>query len=158
MSNKLDGKWGYSFDFETFEEAFDTPEQAKDALMTEAIARELNTECKVWIGQYRKPGDPEGYVDADLLLEHSGCQDDYMGDWGDEWPGETKEQNQELTDAIQKVYAEWLDKYDLRPSWGIIEMETIQKFTVGQLMDSVVGLRQPQTSEDLSSSTSPSSE
>lgn len=134
MAREVAGKWGYSLNEENYLGMFDTEQEAKAEAVKEAIAEALDTEEEIIICQYRKASDPEVFVDADLLLEHSGCQDDYSGDWGDCWPGETKEQNQELTDAVQKVYAEWLDKHDLRPKWGIVDNETIQKIRLGSLL------------------------
>lgn len=134
MTRQVEGKWGYSLDEENYLGMFDTEEQAKEEAVKDAIAEELNTECEIIICQYRKVRDPESFVDADLLLEHSGCQDDYTGDRGDCWPGETMEQNQELTNAIQKVYSEWLDKHNLRPSWGMVRGDTVQRIRLGNLL------------------------
>lgn len=134
MVRQVQDKWGYSLDEETWQGLFDTKEEALDEAMKEAIAEELNTECEILVCQYRKVRDPESFVDADLLLEHSGGQDDYCGDWGDCWPGETKDQRKELTSAVQKVYAEWLDRHDLRPTWGMVRDETIQRIRIGSLL------------------------
>ncbi len=134
MVREIDGKWGYSLNEEDYYEFCDTPDQAKDEAMKEAIAKEFNTEQHVWIGQYQKVRDPESFIDADRIIEHSAEQDDYSGDWGADWPNDTPEQRQELADAVGRVYGEWLDKYDLRPNWGLIQPDTVQKFRVGDLL------------------------
>lgn len=134
MVTEIHGKWGFSLDEEEYQGVFDSIEEAKAEAVKEAIASACNTEQEIIVAQYRKVTDPEVYVDADLLLEHSGCQDEYGGDWGQTWPGETKEQNQELTEIIQKAYAEWLDRHDLRPKWGIVRSDTIQRIRLGSLL------------------------
>lgn len=139
MVREVAEKWGYSLDEENYLGMFDTEEEAKAEAVKEAIAEALDTEETIIICQYRKVRDPESFIDADLLLEHSGEQDDYHGDWGDSWPGETRDQRQELTDAVQKVYADWLDRHDLRPKWGMVREDTIQRIRLGSLLFPAVG-------------------
>lgn len=71
----------------------------------------------IWVGRCEPPVDPEHFIDANLILDHICCQDEYCGDWSDGWPGESQEQHDELTDAIRSVLAEWFDRHKLRPKF-----------------------------------------
>lgn len=108
----IEGKWGYSTNEEWFEVAGDTREEA----LAEGHA---NARYPFWVGKFRKPICEE-VVDADLVLEHIGCQDDYCGDWGDDVFNCSTAQSNELTAALQKVIGEWLDRHGLRPEFGLI--------------------------------------
>lgn len=111
------GKWGFSRDGETYTGAFDTRE--------EAIAE--GGETAKFVGRYREPCC-EDVIEASDVLDKILCQDDYCGDWAEDALSATIGQLGELTVELQKVVGQWLDKHDLRPTFGIVERgELIEK-------------------------------
>jgi hypothetical protein len=106
----LKGKWGYSTDGESYSGVFDTKQEATD---------ELNGEAG-WIGQYRDPISPEMCVDGHNLIEQVLCHDDYDNEWMNGLKYAPK-QLEELTQAVRSTFGSWLDKYKLRPTFGLIE-------------------------------------
>jgi len=127
--------WGYSENGEIYYGEFDSLDAAKlDAIK---LMKDMPLEKQFWFGQYRNPMSPETVIDADLLLEHSWCQDDYCGDFCDE-PNTTGKEKAELTKQIQEVYRAWLEKYDVMPKWKCIQEDSILRFTVAELIASVV--------------------
>lgn len=114
MSNA--GKWGFSSSGETYIGAYDSREEAIQDGRIDAA----DPSGSFYVGQYRDP-TVEGCVDADLLLEHILCQDDFCGDWAEGSLSASDNQLDELTDAIQKVLGEWIDRHGLRPNFGIVE-------------------------------------
>jgi hypothetical protein len=77
-------------------------------------------DSSVWVGRCEPPIDPESFIDADFLIEHIQVQDEYNHEWAEGWPGATQEQEDELTDAVRAVLAEWLDRHGLRPRFYTI--------------------------------------
>lgn len=112
------GKWGTSSDNELYDGEYDTKEEAM------AAAKEYE---QGFIAQYRDPFTPESCIDADDIIDQCVNQDDYCGEWAEGWPDSSKEQEDELTAAIRKAFAEWLDKHSLRPRWGIVDLDSIIK-------------------------------
>lgn len=106
-------QWAFSWDEELYDGTYDSKQEAID----EAFAQDPTAES-VWVVIAVKP-KPEEYFDADLVIEHIKCQDDFGTEWAEGWPDETKEQLQELTDSLQKVFSEWMDKHSLRPTFFI---------------------------------------
>lgn len=80
----------------------------------------------VHIGTSSEPLPAEGYITADLVIEHAQVQDDYSGEWAGDWPEESKEQREQLTERLQKVFGDWLDEHDLRPDFFMVR--DAQKF------------------------------
>lgn len=109
-------KYGYSYsvDEERYFGGFATPEQAAAEAFDEYPDR-----TAVWVGENYQP-HPEGYIDADLVIEHITCQDEYCIDAADGWPDATKEQYEELTAALRKVVGDWLDKHKLRERFFLV--------------------------------------
>lgn len=70
---------------------------------------------KFWIGECVPPIQPEDLWSAEDWLEHVSVQDDYAGEWAEDWDGSTREQRKELEQTVRKVMAEWLDRHKLRP-------------------------------------------
>jgi hypothetical protein len=126
-ATQIEKQYAYSTDEESevFHGRFDSREEASaDAFKDPAM------NC-VWIGEIVDPIQPEDHVDADLLLEHVACQDDYEGEIADQWPESSKEQEEELTGEIRKTFAGWLDRHELRPTHYVIERDSIQKVERG---------------------------
>lgn len=82
----------------------------------------------IYVGECASPTQPEDWWEAADWLEHVSCQDEYGGEWAEGWDESTKEQRAELTDAVRKVMAEWLDRHKLRPTFFNIKNEA--KYTV----------------------------
>lgn len=87
------------------------------ATIEEAVEEAANGYAyeKFWIGECGPPTQPEELWYAEDWLEHVSCQDDYAGEWAEDWDGSTKEQREELEQGVRKVMAEWLDRHKLRP-------------------------------------------
>lgn len=103
--------FSYSFNEEDFHGDFNTREEAAKEAFAEDP--EINV-C--WTGENVTP-IPENFINAQVLIENIQCQDEFSGEWAENWPDETKEQLEELEKEIQKVFAAWLDKHSLRPAF-----------------------------------------
>lgn len=77
------------------------------------------------VGIFTQPTPPEEYIfgsslidimreieDDDYILEGCGCED-FLSNV-------TKQQEDELEDAVRAAVAAWLDKHDLRPKWKVV--------------------------------------
>ncbi len=117
MTNHV-GKWSYSTDEETYHGNFDSRE--------EAIA-EMSGYEKFWTGQIVDPTDPEDYLDADLLLEHIQCQDDYSLDVAEDCLYCTKEDREDLTQAIRETFRQWMIRRGVTLGFWLIDQTTVQK-------------------------------
>ena len=124
MANSMHGKWGYTHDEEMYHGCYDTPEEAAE----EGALGDGDCDYEtVTVGQYRAP-EVLAYVDADHVLEHITCQDDYCHDFADGALDCTKEKKAELTEALQETVRLWLDRHDLWPRFGLVD--EIRKITV----------------------------
>lgn len=120
-------KWGWIVD-DNATGTFDTPEEAAED-RAEYLCEEGQVEAgeviEVEVGQYREPRRPEE------LLHMSPCciagdicdnYDDYSGEWAENWLKDyTSEQEAELAAAFRSAFATWLDRHNLRPTWGIVD-------------------------------------
>jgi len=111
------GKWGYSTNEETYSGFFDSREEAIAAVQSVYDGDDR----LVWVGQFREPICEQAIHGRDLI-EQVVCQDEYCGDWADDAISATNEEIDELTQAIRKVFGEWMDKYGLRPSFGVVDI------------------------------------
>lgn len=99
-------KYGYSYDQENYVGAFATIDEALDAATLPG--------CDVcWICECGRP-PAEELVSAGLVLQEITSAEEYCVDAAEGWPNATREQCQELTDALRRVIGEWLDKHRLR--------------------------------------------
>ena len=87
-------QFSYSHDEEHFYGSFATPEEAAH----EGLCGEYD---RCFVGENYTP-DAESYLDADLLIEHVSCQDEYCVDAAEGWPNETKTQRDQLTTSLRK--------------------------------------------------------
>ena len=101
----------YSHDEETFHGDFPTYEAAVEAGRSDAGDR------PVFVGEAVPPTQPEDWWNAEDWLEHVSVQDEYSGDWAEDWDNSTKEQREELEREVRAVMAAWLDRHDLRPKF-----------------------------------------
>jgi hypothetical protein len=80
-----------------------------------------------WIGEIRKPIQPEQFFTALEWLETVSCQDDYSGDFAEDWDDSTKTQRTDLENRVRSVMSQWLDENNLRPSHFCVDNETRYK-------------------------------
>lgn len=106
-------KWAYSRDQEQYHGDFAT---WWDAVLG-GLPRDADDSAGVWVGKCEPPWPPEDHGFADVVIEHIQEQDDYRGEWADDWPGASKEQYAELEALLSAALAGWLDKHGLRPKF-----------------------------------------
>ncbi|MFA6690114.1 MAG: hypothetical protein WCS18_11615 [Sphaerochaetaceae bacterium] len=70
-----------------------------------------------WLAKVCSPTPPENLFDVEDWLERVACDDDYAGDWAEDWDMSTKEQRTELEREVRAVIAAWLDRNNLRPTF-----------------------------------------
>lgn len=117
------GKWGYKLheDAEYYQGAADSAEQA-------AADSGVKPGETVTVGQYRDPIRPEDVIDVEPMLEDVRDHEDYGGEWAEDALDCSDEQQTELTDDIRRVFGEWLDRHTLRPTFGIVEEQSVKTF------------------------------
>jgi len=104
------GQWAISEDGERFDGSYATREEA--IAEAEEYAR--------YVGQKESPAPPETFIDADLVIEHVLCQDEYCHDFAEDTLSATKAQLDELTGDLRAVFGAWIDKHGLRPTFFLI--------------------------------------
>lgn len=107
----MSDKWAYSTDGDQYVGEFEHWHEAASEGLDESSGD------VVWVGRCEPPTDPENYIDADFLMDHIRCQDEYNHEWAEDWPGATQAQMDELTDAVRHVIAEWIDRHGLAPKF-----------------------------------------
>ena len=108
--------------FETLEEAIESAKEHKE----------------FWVGEARKPRQPESFIDIDYLLDGLGDgDDDWCGDWS-EWDGPNREQADELEKEFKAVMSAWLDRHNLRPTWFCID-KSVKYVTVDGVTRKAIG-------------------
>ena len=111
----MNGKFSISYDEETYQDQFDTREEAcKEA----AASCEVGTEF--WVGECVTPTQPEQCFDVIDWLKRVSCCDEYSMECAEDWDESTKEQREELEGQVREVMAKWLDRHDLRPKFWCI--------------------------------------
>lgn len=115
-------KYSYSTDEEHFTGQFDSAEEAATVGFSET---EENT---LFVGESVRPTPPEDHNFVDLIIEHVQCQDEYQGDWAENWPDATDAQKEEFEADIRRVFAAWLDKHSLRPAfWTVANVKEYKR-------------------------------
>jgi hypothetical protein len=111
-------EYAYSTNDEDFTGGFSSPE---NALQEGFHENQDDPEIDITVGKCVPPPCSE-LLDADLLLEHIVCQDQYQGEWAESaLDGISKEAKQELTDNLRALFESWLNKHDLHPTFFVIE-------------------------------------
>lgn len=114
--------FSYSFDEESYSGEYDTREEAAQEAFTERPEAE-----SCYVGESKTP-IPENYFTADDIIEVIQNQDDFLGEWAEDWPEANKEQRAELTEQLRSVFSAWLDKHNLRPSFfNVVDSEKVIK-------------------------------
>ena len=76
-----------------------------------------------WVGEIRKPRQPETFLDVDCLL-------DDIGDGDEDWSMDCAnwhisiEDRSDLKNRFEKQMTEWLDERSLRPTWFVVDSAT----------------------------------
>lgn len=113
----MSDKYSYSSTEDNFTGEFNTREEA----IEEAKAYYDGLDVKrFWTGR-NVPVDPLRYVHADWLIEHIINHDDFCIEEAEGWPGSTKEQDAELTAALQGVFRDWMARHKLEPNFWLVE-------------------------------------
>lgn len=107
------------FSYSSNEEDFHGECDSREAAIEEAKC-EYPDQKHFWTGR-NVPVDPLRYVHADLLIEHIINQDDFCIEQAEGWPGCNKEQEDELTAALQAAFREWMTRHKLEPTFWIID-------------------------------------
>lgn len=109
-------KYAYSCDGERYHGCFDSIEDAFD----EANCQDGES---VWIGMIVRPHAPEAFVDADLVLDHISCQDEYSHECAEDWCMCSDAEKEELTEYLQAVVAGWIRRHKLEPTFFLVQGE-----------------------------------
>lgn len=129
VSHREDG--GYFGEFDTREEAvFEEFSSEQDELSDEEWKQ-----LGCWVGEITPPRCPSSYIDANYVLEHIACQDEYCVDWAENWPNSSKEQEDELTAEFQRVFLTWMEKHNLKPKF--FNVEAIDYMTVAEALANI---------------------
>jgi len=105
-------KYAYSWDDESYTGTFPSKEEA----IAEAFG-EWPERVNVFVGEVVYPSAPEIFIDADTIIDAIINQEEYSGEYTQDWPIVSKEQKQELTDSLQRIVSEWIAKHNLQPNW-----------------------------------------
>ena len=112
-----------SIDEEHYDGKYDTLEEALQEASHGYAFEEF------WVGEIRKPRQPETFLDVDHLL-------DDIGDGDEEWSMDccdwdiSIEDRSDLQSRFKKQMTEWLDERGLRPTWFVIDRESVTKYVV----------------------------
>ena len=104
-----------NFRHESIEEAIEGLECCLD-LNAELTAGSLLT---IWEGTARKHKASEFIPDMIEQLEEGAY--DECGEWTDEWPNSTPDQDHELRDSVKVAVDAWADKYNLQPRFYTVD-------------------------------------
>lgn len=77
-----------------------------------------------WVGKVIPPRSPEEFFTREQIIhwvETVDQDEDYTGDWAEDWYKGTKEQETELVEQLREVISAWLDKHKLRPKHFVVE-------------------------------------
>lgn len=119
MSDESKVKYAHSSDGEIYHGEFDTPEEAA----AEGLAGHDPDFARTWVGEIRPPAAPEKIAAscAETLLENIDDDDDYQGEWAEDWLETTPAQINDLQERLCKTIGEWFDAHNLRPKFFNIE-------------------------------------
>ncbi|WP_437224962.1 hypothetical protein SH661x_001932 [Planctomicrobium sp. SH661] len=112
------GKWTASTDEENWDGEGEWDSEA-DAIAGGPESLELSPGDTYYVGQTRAP--TISVPDADDILEHITCQDDFSLDCAEGAFSCSKEVAAELTDAIQKTFDDWMARHKLEPTFYLID-------------------------------------
>lgn len=96
----------------------------------------------VWVGKVQDLSRAEKYISSDLLVEHILMQDDFCIEQAAGWPWATEAEFQDLDASLQKAFGEWLDRFNHRPRFYLVEGSTLfKRCEFPELAESVEGKR-----------------
>lgn len=118
-------KYCWSWDEEAY---YDSGYDSVEDCIAEALAAtsdpEENEGNTLYVGKQKSPPQPETYFsdcDVERFLEKVSEQDEYGGEWTEDWDRSTREQRAELAREVQPLIAAWLDRHSLRPKFFIVD-------------------------------------
>jgi len=124
--------YSFSTDGEMYRGRFETIEEAVQKASF-GIANGV-----FWVGECRKPADPASLWNAEDWLEYVSVQDDYQGEWAEDWDASTDSERQELEEIVRKAMGEWLDRHDLRAKHSCID--EAQQYRIVEGVVSLIGV------------------
>lgn len=116
-----------STDGEHYNSRFATEQEAID----EAVSWGVDV---FYVGKPEKPSQPEEFWCVDDWISQVNEQDDYGGEYAEDWYDGSREQEKELDEQVRPVLAAWLDKHKLRPKHWIINSYTKYIVVEGKVM------------------------
>ena len=109
-------QWVISFNGESYDaETYSSREEANQAAREHGARR---------IAVKTAPRQPEEFIDwtdVERWIDNVSEQDDYGGEWAEDWFCGTTEQMRELANQFREVAAKWLDKHGLRPTFFTVD-------------------------------------
>lgn len=114
--------FSHSLDGEYYYHSFDTREEA----IADATSA-YEDHGRFYVGEIVPPRQPELFFHAESWMDHVSDQDDYGGEWAEDWNKSTGPQLAELDEKVRAVMSEWLDRHKLRPTfWNIGKTERFE--------------------------------
>jgi predicted chitinase len=111
----MSDKFSYSSNQDDYQGEFETREAAIEEAKAEGLTH-------FWTGRNRPPEMNLWCLRADSVIENIiNNEDDFSGEASESWPGTTKEQEDELTIALQATFHNWMVRHNLKPTWWIVE-------------------------------------
>lgn len=95
-------QYSMSFNEETYNERFDTIEEAVAEAASQCDEYETS---RFWIGEIVAPRQPEEMFDVSDFLYRVSEDDTYTGDWAADWDRSTQEQKAELEASVKSACA-----------------------------------------------------
>lgn len=120
------GKWTVSQCEENWPGGLPEWETAAEAILHGPEALGLEPGDAYYVGRQRAPRIC--VPDADNILDHVLCQDDFSLDCAEDAFRCTREQTAELTAAVERVFLEWMHKHGLQPRHFLIDESTMHVF------------------------------
>lgn len=118
-----EGKWSISTNEEDYCGIFDSEDEA----ISEGKATE---DGSFFVGKCIAPAQPETLFHAYAVenwLEHCVWQhEDYLHDWAEGQVLPSKKQKEELAEKLRPIIAEWLDRHRLRPTFFVIDPDSVK--------------------------------
>ena len=106
--------YSWSIDEEIYYGQHDTPENAAaEGFGDIPLGRQ-----EVFVGENLDP-DPVSFIDADLILEHITCQDEFSTEAAEQWTQSEEEKN-DLTRRLRNAFNEWMEANNQVPGFWTV--------------------------------------
>lgn len=121
------GQFGYSFDDETYEGAFDTREEAVDEAEASADEYDVST---FRVGEYRDPDSPESFIDGEWVIDRILSCNDYDSEHAEDTFNCPQEVRDDLTAMLRAAFVAWMEKHDQRPKFFIVKEGSDERYEI----------------------------